>query len=71
MSLGQKIKIARQDKRLSQNDLALALNVTRATVALWETGKRTPKTDRFLKLSEILGFSEVEVGEMILSEGVA
>lgn len=41
-SVGTLIQRARQRKRLSQAQLAIALGVTRATVAKWENGTHFP-----------------------------
>jgi transcriptional regulator with XRE-family HTH domain len=49
------LKAARVNKNLSQEDVAVALNVTRKTVGAWENGKSMPKVDKIDPLCAILG----------------
>ncbi|MBQ6359217.1 MAG: helix-turn-helix transcriptional regulator [Clostridia bacterium] len=40
---------------MTQEDLSARLGVDRSAVALWETGARTPGTERLPALAEALG----------------
>lgn len=49
------IKEKRQEKGLSQVQLALSLNVKQSTVAMWESGKSLPRIELLIKLADIFG----------------
>ena len=49
------LKKLRTEKRLSRQELADKLYVTRSTVARWETGVRLPDAMMITRLSEVLG----------------
>ncbi|MEL1265172.1 helix-turn-helix transcriptional regulator [Pseudoxanthomonas putridarboris] len=56
MKLALRIRIARQQVRLSQEQLALELGVTRGAVANWEcTDGALPASSRLAKLAEVTG----------------
>lgn len=40
--IGDVVKKLRRNKKIYQQDLADALSVSKSTVAMWETNKRTP-----------------------------
>lgn len=42
----------RKKKKVSQGDVAKALNVTRAAISLYEMGKREPKLETWQKLAD-------------------
>ena len=44
-NIGESIRKARIKKNISQQELALTLNVERSTVSGWETGKRIPDVE--------------------------
>lgn len=44
-AIGQRLAEARDDRRLSQTDIAGALGVSRGAVGQWETGQTTPSTE--------------------------
>lgn len=52
--LGENIKALRKAKGLSQEELALRLNVVRQTVSKWENGLSVPDADLLISVSEIL-----------------
>ena len=52
-----KIKNLRESKKLTQEELASKMNVERSTIAMWETGKAVPRTERLPQLAEVLGCS--------------
>ena len=52
--LSENIRITRKAKGLSQQELAVRLNVVRQTVSKWEQGLSVPDADSLLALSEAL-----------------
>lgn len=52
--LSENIKTIRKSKGLSQQDLAVKLNVVRQTVSKWEQGPSVPDSDLLIALSEAL-----------------
>ena len=48
---GQNIRSIRQDRGLSQTDLALAMDTTKTVISRWETGERVIKLDSLLRLA--------------------
>ncbi|CDT54026.1 hypothetical protein VCR15J2_390122 [Vibrio coralliirubri] len=53
LGLGEKIKVAREANRYSQETIAECLNVSRSTVSAIERGKSTPSLALLLKISYI------------------
>ena len=53
---------ARQDKKLSQGELALRASVSSASISAWEVGRTTPQVDRLQRVAKVLG---VEMAELI------
>lgn len=60
--IAKNIKKLRQRKKLTQEELAEKLYVTRQAVSNWETGKNQPDIDTLKALAETL---EVDVGELL------
>ncbi len=52
--LNENIKAIRKSKGLSQEELAVKLNVVRQTVSKWEQGLSVPDSDLLISLSEAL-----------------
>ena len=52
--LNENIKAVRKSKGLSQQELAVKLNVVRQTVSKWEQGLSVPDSDMLIALSEAL-----------------
>ena len=52
---------ARVNNKLSQEDIAKRLGVTRQTYAAWESGKAEMKTAYFIAFCQITGFSTDEI----------
>jgi putative transcriptional regulator len=52
--LNENIKAIRKSKGLSQQKLAVKLNVVRQTISKWEQGLSVPDSDMLLSLSEVL-----------------
>ena len=52
--LNENIKEIRKSKGLSQQELAVKLNVVRQTVSKWEQGLSVPDSDMLISISEVL-----------------
>lgn len=52
--LSENIKTARKSKGLSQEELAVKLNVVRQTISKWEQGLSVPDSDMLMALSDAL-----------------
>ena len=52
--LSENIKTARKAKGLSQEELAVKLNVVRQTISKWEQGLSVPDSDMLIALSDAL-----------------
>ena len=52
--LNENIKAIRKSKGLSQQELAIKLNVVRQTISKWEQGLSVPDSDMLIPLSEVL-----------------
>ena len=52
--LNENIKAIRKSKGLSQEELAIKLNVVRQTISKWEQGLSVPDADMLISLSEVL-----------------
>ncbi|MBE6608883.1 MAG: helix-turn-helix transcriptional regulator [Ruminococcaceae bacterium] len=57
MTVGEKIEQYRKDAKLSQEELASKLFVSRQTVSQWENNQTSPTVDNFLRLCEVFGIS--------------
>ncbi|MCI9552235.1 MAG: helix-turn-helix transcriptional regulator [Acutalibacter sp.] len=51
--LNENIKAIRKSKGLSQQELAVKLNVVRQTISKWEQGLSVPDSDMLISLSEV------------------
>ncbi len=65
--LNENIKAVRKTKGLSQEELAVRLNVVRQTVSKWERGLSVPDSEMLISISDVL---EAPVG-VLLGETVA
>ena len=52
--LKENIKTLRKSKGLSQEELAIKLNVVRQTISKWEQGLSVPDAEMLIKLAEVL-----------------
>ncbi len=52
--LKDNIKAVRKSKGLSQEELAIKLNVVRQTISKWEQGLSVPDSDMLISISEVL-----------------
>lgn len=64
MEMSDRIKQARKEKGMTQHELAEAVGVTRAAVAIWEAGKHPPRREIIAKIAEVTGTTIpwIEVG---------
>lgn len=57
MNLPQKLQEYRRTAKLSQEDLAARLGVSRQSVSKWEQGLAFPETEKLIELSSMMGVS--------------
>ena len=50
----KKIKELREALGMTQQEVAEKLNVSQGAIAMWETGKAIPTSDKLPKLAEVL-----------------
>ena len=58
LNLGERILTLRQERNISQADLARRLDVSRQAVSKWEKGQSSPDTVKLIQLAELF---DVEV----------
>ena len=69
--LNENIKAIRKSKGLSQQELAMKLNVVRQTISKWEQGLSVPDSDLLISLSEALETPvSTLLGEMVMEAEV-
>ena len=61
VKIGKYLSVLRKYYRITQDELAGNLNVTRQAISKWETGATVPDVEQLLKLSEIYGVSINEI----------
>ena len=54
MKIGENIRKAREEKNISQKELAERLGVTPPMLSQYETGKRSPRVPTLLKIAEAI-----------------
>lgn len=54
-SIGQKLRLLRKEKRMTQQELADALEIKRATVSNYEIGRRSPHLSELRRIAEYFG----------------
>lgn len=57
MTFGNKIKILRKKFKITQSELAKALDVSTGAVGLWEINRREPDTITLIKLAKFFNVS--------------
>jgi putative transcriptional regulator len=60
--LNENLKRLRNNKGLSQEELAIRLNVVRQTISKWEKGLSVPDADLLIKIADVF---EVSVSELL------
>ena len=69
--LSENIKAIRKSKGLSQEELAIKLNVVRQTISKWEQGLSVPDSDMLVSISEALETSvSTLLGETVIETEV-
>lgn len=69
--LSENIKAIRKSKGLSQQELAVKLNVVRQTISKWEQGLSVPDSDMLISISEVFEISvSTLLGENIIESEV-
>ena len=53
VNFGKRLKMLRKESRMTQDELARKLNVTKSIISYYELGDRTPSTDILIKLAYI------------------
>ena len=67
-AIGERIRLARQERGLTQEQLAEAVGVTRSAVAQWETGRAGQVTGNLSRIAAVL---EVGVEHLMFGDGKA
>ena len=67
-SFGEKLRMLRVEKGLTQRQLADALFITRKTISNWEAGIRMPDVVMLTRLSRTLGVKPYELMDVYSSE---
>lgn len=57
MTLGEKLQKLRKDQKMSQEELASKITVSRQSVSKWELNEALPDTENIIQLSKVLGVS--------------
>ena len=60
--LNENIKALRKTKGLTQEELAIRINVVRQTVSKWEKGLSVPDADMLQRIAEVL---EVDTSQLL------
>ena len=63
--LGDKIKLYRENKKITQNDVADILDVSPATVSKYESGALEPNIESLKRLSELF---KISIDELLNDE---
>ena len=54
LDIGRRVRAARQDRGLTQNELASQVGVSRSAVAQWETGRAGQVTGNLSRIASVL-----------------
>lgn len=57
MSLGENLRLLREDKKISQLELSRHLNISNSTLSLYESDKRKPDYEILVRLAEYFSVS--------------
>ena len=61
MKISERLYNLRKDKKLSQEELANVLGVSRQSISKWETGESTPDFDKIIPLCNFYGITSDEL----------
>ena len=62
MSLGSNIAYLRKQKKLTQEQFAEQMNVTRQTVSRWESNEIIPELSKLVKMTELFSCKIYSIG---------
>ena len=62
MKYGKELKMIRENRHISQAELAKKIGVNQAAISLWEDNKRTPTIDNCVAMAD---FYEITLDELI------
>lgn len=65
MNFGEKIKNIRKEKKMTQEQMANILNVSRQAISNWENNKNFPDLEMIIKISSFFSFT---LDELILGD---
>lgn len=68
-TIGQNIKLTRQNKKMSQKELADKLNISQAAISQFEKNSTTPKLDTIKKIAKALEVPYFELIDLKLNDG--
>lgn len=54
MTIGERIKAARKQAGMTQQELAEKLNISYVGISQWESGRRNPKESTLVRIAEVL-----------------
>jgi transcriptional regulator with XRE-family HTH domain len=66
MKLYEKLQMLRKDRKLSQEELADTIGISRQAVAKWEQGQTYPDIENLIRLSELF---KVSIDRLVKDEG--
>lgn len=66
---GAQLQEWREAAKISQAELAEALDVTQQTVSGWENGDSLPRTSRVVKIADALGVDPTNVARSLIDDG--
>lgn len=61
MTIGERLLELRKEKKLSQEEVADKLNVTRQTISKWETDQSTPDFDKIVPICDLYNITTEEL----------
>lgn len=61
MTIGEKLKAARERRKLTQQAIAEALGVSQPTIHSWESGETMPRMKRLAAVAEAYGLTPKEL----------
>ena len=59
--IGRNIRRLREERKMSQNDLAVKMNIARPGISNWENGKSEPSSSQLVQLARIFTVSTDEL----------
>ena len=56
-TIGQKLKMLRKERKLTQEELSIKMNLSRATISNYEVGRRSPHLSELRRFANFYGVS--------------